>query len=439
MNKVKTPYQLSRLLIIAVVMAVALLAVIGATSPVIGASAPVPVEPVPVKSGIDDRLSASYLLTTPVPTELPTKTPNAITSTATLTPTATIAPTMTPTVDITTTSLVPITTIAERACPCSVYLPMLFIPLPQPTNLVTSRPTNTGNGVDFSWTLMWNGPTRSGLTYELQESHNSSFSDVDTYQVSSGTTRQISQPRSTNNTFYYRVRAKTNVFTSDWSNVVKVVSAYHDDFNDNTSGWRLIRQDADDTNNQGYYKEGHWVMEVDGRWDYALSAPLKEAPAPPYRISYAYWMGTPDSLNEAGMIWGANYDGGDCPLKANSNTCYDHYYRIQALWNGPNDRLQTKIKRIEFHDESGNQGRGYDIFNPTDINVGNVNDPNNPMKWVIEYYANGDIKLYTNGTLRKQLNDSKYLNDPYFGFFAGTDEYLGTEPHIAYFTVEPIE
>lgn len=585
MNKIKTPYQLSRVLIIATVMIMALLAVISATSPVIGAPVPVPVEPVPVKPGIDDGLSAGRVLTTQVPTELPTKTPDAvvatstITPTATLTPTATIAPTMTPTVATTTvtptatteptaaptsapspmvfeaskmvdqdeqvaggslqytiivtrleglqgrisivdtlpdsvvldpTSLedegedfeggitdiitytdntvtwvgrmfegstfelsydVEIketaalgdvienraivdlsvgsdslqaeiisaeTTVVEFACPCPVYMPMLSLPLPEPTDLVTSRPTNTGNDVDFSWMLMWNGPTRADVTYELQEANNSAFVGSNTYQVN-GTAQDISHARGINNTFYYRVRAKTGVFTSDWSNVVKVVSAYHDDFNDEDSGWRLIRQDLDDTDNEGYYKEGHWVMEVDGRWDYALSAPLKEAPAPPYRISYAYWMGTPDNLNEAGVIWGANYDGGDCPLNANSDTCYDHYYRIQALWNGPDDKLRTKIKRIEFHDDGGNEGRGYDLFERADLGIGDVDDPENPMEWAIEYYANGDIKLYTSGTLKKEVNDPTFLNEPYFGFYAGTDEYLGTEPHIAYFTVEPIE
>ncbi|MFZ1400093.1 MAG: hypothetical protein WAS33_24535, partial [Candidatus Promineifilaceae bacterium] len=65
----------------------------------------------------------------------------------------------------------------------------------------------------------------------------------------------------------------------------------------------------------------------------------------------------------------------------------------------------------------------------------NANDWNN---YRIEVRASG-IKFFLNGSLRYTYNDTRWINDPYFGVFASTDEYSNSTWRYEYFRVTPLD
>jgi uncharacterized repeat protein (TIGR01451 family) len=321
------------------------------------------------------------------------------------------------------------TTIIVYDTSATLYLPFLSKPLPTPfINPVFQL------GASNSWNVSWDNPTSPGLLYELQEDDNAQFTSPTIY-TEQDQLRTFTYPATTHNYFCYRVRAvSVTGINSDWSETRCVVGDYYDDFSDNSTNWAIRRQDIDDVENSAYYQNGNYVVEIDGRWDYAIASPLARAPLPPYSIETTVRLNEQDNLNTYGIIFGADYDDENAQCPSNHyDTCFNHYYRLMLIWFGGPSQLRLQLKRTDFHYPEDNGGGGETLIPFTDVNV--QAPPEGPQTWRIDVAANGKIRIYVNDNLLREVRDELYITSPYFGVFAATNEYSGAEPWFDYYKV----
>lgn len=305
-------------------------------------------------------------------------------------------------------------------------MPLMFTPLPAPSLDPIQGPTASAN----SWTVSWTEPNPNVTAYQLQEAKSLDFSNAVTFDIASETEKDFSPTLSFDNFYCYRVRAISGVHTSGWSNVECTVGNYFDDMSNSSSGWAIRQEDTDDVDNRSYYENGEFVIKISGRWDYAVASPLAQAPEPPYALeSRIAFDPTVDNLHAYGIVFGGNWNGQPCP-NSDFSSCFTHYYRLLAIWYGPLDSLRVELKRIDYNDPNNNAGRGVTLDGFNDVYVGNSKGFNT---WRIEVEENGTIRILLNGNQVLSAKDSSYINDPYFGIFAASNEYLGTEPHVDWF------
>ena len=290
------------------------------------------------------------------------------------------------------------------------------------------------------WSVDWSSGGSGVTSYELQEAKSQVFNGATSYMVQSERSYDFNQHAPSPDNYYcYRVRAIAAGKLGSWSNIECVVGGYYDDFSDDSTNWDIRRQDTDDVMNLAYYKEKQgeqfFVLEIDGRWDYGIAAPLRRAPEPPYFIEARVRLNEPDNLNSYGFIFGGDWDGtSECPNEDYSS-CFNDYYRLFAMRYGDPKHLRIQLKRIDFH-EDNNQGRGETLVNFKTVYVGSPSE--GFKKWRIDVKEDGEIRLYVNGSYILSRYDTRYIDQPYFGVFASTDEYLGAEPWYDWFRVMPL-
>ncbi|HSM59126.1 MAG TPA: DUF11 domain-containing protein [Candidatus Sulfomarinibacteraceae bacterium] len=322
----------------------------------------------------------------------------------------------------------------------TLYLPSVSRAYPLPGTPVLQeigRPN-----AENEWTLSWTIDDATFIEeYEVQESTSPSFDDAETVARVEETSVEIAKDADFDNIYYYRVRAIGPGGISDWSNSHQVIANYRDDFDSSSSGWTIRRQDTDDVENYAYYRDGHFVLEIDGRWDYGIASPLRPAPDGAYAIEARVRMdepgNTPDNLHSYGLIFGADWDGTECPNNDYSS-CFNHYYRLNVIWTGGHDTMKLELKRIDFHDSVTNAGGGESFYWVDPVTV---NAPSETYQvWRIEVDpASGRITLFVNGNFVREVYDTEYISNRYFGVFASSDEYLGAEPWFDWYTVSVIE
>ena len=323
-------------------------------------------------------------------------------------------------------------TVLERSTATTIveslnwYFPIALNSVPAPVMNPVSGPTAAANTLTTSWNVPVDGITQ----YEVQESHSIDFTGSPIHDAGTDTSKAFTYSPSSNNYYCYRVRAWVDNVASGWSNVECAVTNYFDDFSNSGSGWAIRQQDTDDTENSSYYANGEFVLKIGGRWDYALASPLAQAPKPPYAIETRIKFDpTVDNLHGYGIVFGGNWNGQPCP-GTDYSACFTHYYRFLVVWYGPQNSFRIQLKRIDYNDEQDNIGRGVTLVNFKDIYVGNSKDFNT---WRIEVDANGAIRVYLNGGQVASAVDGNYINSPYFGVMASSDEYLGAEPHLDWY------
>jgi hypothetical protein len=306
------------------------------------------------------------------------------------------------------------------------WIPLIRRVVPPPVFSGAPDP-NSAN----QWTVAWTHPAPTS-TYELQESHTPDFAVATSYDTGTAKFKLISHGPSIDNTYYYRVRAWSNGESGSWSQTLQVVGGYYDDFSNPATNWHIVRQDTDDTENSTWYQDGSFVMRVGGRWDYAIASMPAVAPALPYEIRTSVRLEEPKNLNTYGIIFGGDWNGAYCPAPDYSS-CFNHYYRLSVTWYADDaGRLRVTLKRIDYHD-SNNVGRGVTLFGPYDVPV--IGIPRDWHEWKVKVYASGLIQVYVDGTtFAGSAVDTTYINDPLFGGFAATDEYLGARPFYDWFT-----
>lgn len=329
------------------------------------------------------------------------------------------------------------------------YLPLIFNALAAPT-LSATRPNSAND-----WQLNWVGSSSSIVTgYELQQSQDPTFAaNVTTFSLASNIFTQLIntiQP-SANNVYYYRIRALTSGQTSPWSSTVKVAGAYYDDFKSNQTRWsgptlkeglrRLTFIEKEDT----WYENNDWlIIRVEDSWDWAIASPLMPAPEPPYVIEFRSQPANLGNLVSHGVVFGGDWTGAPCPdwsslngVYAHSN-CFNHFYNTNLIWSSSTDLtlLWERVDTLVYCPGCG----GSPLKRLGDVPPALPFHPN-ANDWInyrIEVRASG-IKFFMNGDLRYTYNDTRWINSPYFGVFASTDEYSNSTWRYEYFRVTPLD
>jgi hypothetical protein len=106
------------------------------------------------------------------------------------------------------------------------------------------------------------------------------------------------------------------------------------------------------------------------------------------------------------------------------------------LWFGHQHDLRLQLKRIDSHTPGNNTGKGKTLIDFEGVNVGSP--PEGFKIWRIQVGADGLIEIFIDDRKVAQFVDDTYVNNPYFGVFAATDEYLGAEPWYDWYKVTPL-
>lgn len=365
-----------------------------------------------------------------------------ITYQAAVTSTVSAGDTLTSTSEITGTGtlLTPFTT-TGIVSPTLVYMPVTFKAPPKPT-LVVTRP-NSAN----QWTATWSDGGPYITSYELQESHDPDFgtlTNTNPGDVGLATTQDFAHSISSNSVYYYRVRAIAGSLAGGWSDVVEVAGGYRDDFNDPSTGWGMRRTTyLEETN--AYYgsgnEAGQLVVVVGDRWDWIIASPLVPAPDVPYSIEYQAKVHDASNLVSGGMVFGGDWNFEACPEIGNvyrTDNCFNHFYNFNYIFYGPIKLLHERVDRLEWCLNCN--GSPLKRLGPTqelDPAIGH----NGSLNWHtyrVDVKADGAY-LYIDGVFKRHFTDTTFINDPYFGVFASTDEYKPSIWLYEYYQVTPLD
>jgi len=300
------------------------------------------------------------------------------------------------------------------------------------------------------WTVSWEMADSDLVTkYELQESQNPNFSGATTYDMGLNTSRDFfdHQP-SPNNTYYYRVRAVAGEVLGGWSQPLLVAGGYRDDFSSNTTGWDVRRTTFIEEVTSFYENNDWFILRVEDSWDWGIASPGKPAPAPPYVINYRVKHANIEgNLKSNGMVFGGDWPGIICPDKSTvagwyeHELCFNQFYNTNTIWFG-GSTLKLLFERVDDLIWCPTCG-GSPMKRLGDIDENNTKDLNNvsPNDWNtyrIEVRS-GEIKYFANGVLQFTYNDTRYIDQPYFGVFSSTDEYSNSTARFDYVEVLPLD
>jgi uncharacterized repeat protein (TIGR01451 family) len=300
-----------------------------------------------------------------------------------------------------------------------IYFPYFVRHHHVPTLMLVSSPD-----VNNQWTIGWAIASEENVSkYEVQEAKDRQFTNPIDFEIPSPTKALTrSHPVSTNNRFYYRVRAVSPTgIIGPWSDVLLVGGNYLDNFDNPESGWAVRREDTDDVEQFVFYENGRLIHRILGRWDSMLAAPMMPAPNAAYRLETRVKLSGVDNLHTYGLVFGGDWNGEECP-NDDWDSCFNHYYRLLVIWYGASNKLRMSVKRIEWHD-SGNVGRGTTIISSRDVTVNKP--PRDWQNWAVEVRPNGSIRIFVNNNLVGATTDTTFSDDFHFGTFSSTNEYSG--------------
>jgi uncharacterized repeat protein (TIGR01451 family) len=337
-------------------------------------------------------------------------------------------------------------TVAQPASSPIQRLPFILYglqPEPQPVTLTAGQP-NSANTFTLSWT-----ESLAATGYEIHESNDPNFTTATSNVVGPVTSLDVTKLASPNNVYYYRVRSLVGPKVGPWSNVVTVVGSYYDGFDDDTTGWSMRRSTYRERVH-GFYEDGKYVMQVLDRWDWGLSSPLKPAPRVPYVIDFEARIVAPANLLSMGMVFGGDWNGQTCPPGLSYDewykhqNCFNHFYNTNTIFYGPLKLLFERVDRLEWCPDCG----GSPMKRLGDIDLGDAEDFVNvdPEGW--NHYRievrEDSIKVFAANRgqplhFQFEYKDTRWIDSPYFGFFASTDEYNNSTWRFEYLQVLPLD
>lgn len=328
-----------------------------------------------------------------------------------------------------------------------IFLPIIFQPLEPPFLWEIPRPDSSN-----SWTVSWT-PIGGADHYEIEEANNIAFVNS-TILTSNNETLDVTRQAQWANEWFYRVRTvNADGLTSDWSNIRSIVGAYRDNFTTEDSGWIIQRTTFLEEVLSWYDLDNDWfIIQIDDKWDWGLASPLRKAPEMPYRIEMRSQRASNGNLISHGIVYAGDWNGNPC-IELGSfdgiymdTDCFNHFYNTNII--NKNRDIQTDLKllwervdRLIWCLECG--GSPMKRIGD-DVNAWPQRDPIPNLAgdgwntWVIEVEETGS-KMYVNGQLIAEFPSDRWLDDPYFGVFASTDEYNNSTWRIDYFQVTPMD
>ena len=339
------------------------------------------------------------------------------------------------------------TGIAAAEASLTSYVPLTtFGLLPQPGQLTLAA--GEVNGLN-AWPLSWTADGNA-TSYEVQEAHQADFSDGQILDMGTATSTFLTRTPSPENVYYYRVRSRIGGVVGPWSNEVRVVGGFRDDFEDPNSGWAMRRTTYIEEVH-GRYQDGMYVLDVNDRWDWGISSPGQPAPRVPYVIDFwAMIDGGGANLWSFGTVFGGDWPAERCPMSTTADgwykhgDCFNHFYNTNTIFYGPLKVLFERVDHLEWCLACG----GSPLKRLGDINPGSIKTLQlvDPTGWnhyrvevredVIKYYA---AKLGFEPKLQYQYFDTRYIDSDYFGLFASTDEYTNGIWWFDNFQVMPLD
>lgn len=323
-----------------------------------------------------------------------------------------------------------------------------LLPDPQPVALTTTFP----NGQN-SWQLSWTS-SLGATGYEIQESNDPNFGSATTIVVGQETALTITKQPTFNNVFYYRARSLVGTTGSEWSNVISVVGGYRDDFDDPTSGWAIRRGTNRDVL-RGFYENGKYVTMITSRWDWLVASPLRPAPRVPYVIDFDARIVSLGYVHSAGAVFGGDWNGETCPPNVSfeqwprHNDCFNHFYNTNSIYNdtdSSNIKIGLLFERVDKLTWCPNCGgsplkRSGDIA--TSVRDYRSVDPKDWNHYRIEVRP-GSIKVYAAKlgqapVFQYEYKDTRWIGEPYFGFFTSTDLIENSTWRFEYMQVMPLD
>ncbi len=329
----------------------------------------------------------------------------------------------------------------EIVSPFTVFMPLVFKSPPILTLSVT-RP----NGAN-QWTASWSDGGDGVTGYELQESHDPNFGEFTVESpgdLGDVLSYAFAHAASNDSVYYYRVRALAGSVTGPWSTVKMVVGGYRDDFDDPSSGWAVRRMSYLEKTYAKYgtgAEDGQLIILVDDKWDWMIASPMVPAPEVPYVIVYDARIHHLANLTSSGLTFGGDWNGDACPEIGNvyqTDNCFNHFYAYNYIWHGPikllHERIdtlvwcpscdQSPLKRIGVVQEAG------EMINTSEDHLWH--------NYRVEVREDG-ARLYIDGAFKAHFPDTKYIHEPYFGFFGSTHEYKPSLWLYEYILVMPID
>jgi hypothetical protein len=319
---------------------------------------------------------------------------------------------------------------------------------PGPVTLAAGEP----NGAN-SWQLTWTS-SLGATGYEIHESNDPGFATTTPYVVGPVTSLTLTKALSPNNVYYYRVRSLVGQKVGPWSNVDVVVGGYRDDFNDPNTGWSLRRSTYREEV-FGFYEDGKYVMQVLDRWDWGLASPLRPAPRVPYVIDFEMRIVAPANLLSAGMVFGGDWNGQNCPPGLSYDewykheNCFNHFYNTNTIFFGDLKMLFERVDELVWcPDCDGSPMKRLGDIDPSNEKVLKDIDSEGWNRYRVEVRQDS-IKIFASKrgatpVFQYEYKDTgdgemNWINEPYFGVFASTDEYNNSTWRFEYFEVAPLD
>jgi hypothetical protein len=137
-------------------------------------------------------------------------------------------------------------------------------------------------------------------------------------------------------------------------------------------------------------------------------------------------------LSSHGAVFGGDWTGEPCPDYSSleglyqHDICFNHFYNTNLIWYiGQGSLLRLILERVDFLQwcpECGGSPMKRGSYNYDDWVVEDP-VPNAVAKgwntWRIEVRSDG-IKLFANGQQYATMNDSSWVNEPYYGLFVSS-------------------
>jgi hypothetical protein len=187
---------------------------------------------------------------------------------------------------------------------------------------------------------------------------------------------------------------------------------------------------ASDSSHSGFLN----VM-VSPKQKYVIVSPMVRSKPYPYNIEIeAKIRSDREDQDQYGIIFGANYNGGNCPA-SDFSTCFTNYYELRVRYRDNGDRklMEYKLKRIDGID-SNNQNFGPDLIKWTDVDE--YVDEDGWVQWDVNVSSSGKIRIAADNNSVGSVTDKKYLDNPYFGLEVRTGDVDSTEVLFDYFKID---
>jgi hypothetical protein len=218
-------------------------------------------------------------------------------------------------------------------------------------------------------------------------------------------------------------------------------SDYLDEFTDTIVPWQeriwtlgairtLFHDSSTDSKHSGFLN-----LSVSPKEKYVIVSPMIESKSYPYNIEVEAKIRSPrEDQDQYGIIFGANYTGGDCPA-TDFSTCFTNYYELRVRYRDTGDRklMEYKLKRVEGVD-SNNQNFGKDLIDWTDVDE--YVDEDGWVQWDVNVNSSGKIRIAADNNSVGSATDTTYLDNPYFGLEVRTGDVDSTEVRFDYFKID---